>query len=1727
MSKFRLAENNFVDETILGTPLPEATSTVNNKADRHPSIASLPSDQRIKRASSSRLTGTIDHLKTLSEAIASVRRTPDGQDHSLLSVTDVSFDKIPSNASLGVLDVDALLGNEQLDNSQEIMEKLYKSQQRRKSPGKCKSGKISEFSHQKSMSSKISFDPCEVSARSTSLGMSSTNSNSSNASSERISWNNMDNADMVGVDENFISDESGVLKALEKDEKSFLADFLPPIDSDNIPDSNLTRLSAFSEVHDGEKIMVRPSWIGLEGNNDDPINISVGQYFRIKTDVLPRSSNVYLTPDQRPNFGMKITSPKRREKGIPLVADTWSESVPGTPRDLGCDSKQNNTQVITPKEATHCSPTGKIDADDKSPEIIIENSVSIPSLSHIDKILKQINVSDTPNTMANKFLRYSTPSNLGERDIEEQFVGTTPKRDVIERNLEDSKMLNGSKKSGLKTPKIVLGEESDKENVRRLTYARMSSTKPKEPKNVKREIPDLLKKLNSLERRGKNDKSALKNVSNIVDKLKSNVAGPLDCSALYETLNSDVIMEGPLNCDKPENVSELQREAVMAQECNGSKPWVEIPEEILIAGENELPQNLCVGLGFSTFVPIVNLTNNWLIYQAHPLKKSSDKEIIFQQLPIRTLLAPGSHAEFEVIIAPMRAGRHSVELEVNVTNFMAEANAPNQTYHTRLTLNSSTPKVVLISDGMNELKDGETLNFGMLPEKCSDKISLHLLNAGKNDIPIRIVIDEMPEAYQPFRICSASRLSRNNDGIHCEMGAEELHQNGINLERKDLLSCDLSGSGPNSMVTFALYFHAPGISAKSHTANNEMQQLSAKLKVELDVPINSSSELTVLKEVGLFGCVGMTKLEVGIEGDLLILNSKEKNIVPQSTDGRCATSMHHQSSASIYPPVSQLVPISNQGVVPLDITVCITLPNDDNIEDSNDEMTVVPDSLNLQPGERSSFSISYHPKTDTGYKCNRTLCLRLNPNGPMIRYNLQGVCVPLKISNSWMVEGAKKAIQPEEMRVEETNPSLDSTPHIIQATRTALVWGCSPLNKEYSKSSFMLRNPTKVLEKVSLTITGSEDYKLLNNESEVVRKTSFHLLPEQSQLVRVFFRPKKVGPSVGKLEITVHDGRETNRKIASKMMSLYGYGGFSKIEVIALPKDMAGRPWLNLGLIFSHSSGPGALDFSTPMKSNTSRSSSPSQSTPSLKSRLLIHNAGSLAAYVKIIPLKVGVESDSLSNLEEGREHFVTVRPDAFQLEPLTGINVWVSYVHGLSNNASANESSRDPSNRGERALEEVAKLLILSGEVVTRARLRKIYKTAEVIHAKKDIGKFLSHNGESLSFIGVESKEGVVSELEDSPDGDGEDSQVTSLCDPATKDAVQSLVQNMKSMEVLLAVEKEIGGKESENDANATLIAQGQGNESFHPLMDDQDASPCVNRNFSFLYPDQSSVDATLCPKMWSIEPEGTVCLGSSHGPSSTLILRSHSNSSIIFEIRLGLMESDGRLKWIPPSHRQSQAGGNLLMVEPWQGQLMPFGSVPLKLFLQRESQYPLLNGVMQVYSENDSLKVNVQIKGNGQHALPKSSVFNRGFVMNDASKMGLIKQLNAGNKAMPSRKDQDKAEKLPLRKNGNKINSIYLESNKITFPVIKVHSLIYEKLVVNNPTDETYKVSMFGASDPFIVPLEIGNVKDHSFKAYRIGFFPLSPGSYEQIVTLNVVSLSSSKSQNIRVTLFGRAVP
>ncbi|XP_071445353.1 uncharacterized protein spd-2 [Hetaerina americana] len=1580
-------------------------------------------------------------------------------------------------------------------------------------------------------SGRISFEPCEVSARSTSLGMSGSDSKLSDSSSRCISWNDMENGDM---NEFFISDEEGMLKQLEKDEKSFVADYLPPINPDMIPDPNSSRLSAFSDVHDEEKIMVRPSWIGLEGGSDDPINISIGQYFRMKTEVLPSSSTGHLTPDQRPNFGMKITSPRRKEKGIPLVSDSFNESS----RESTCESQQklNVTQVITPKESP-MPPRNEVDINESSPESISPTSVSIPSLSYIDKILQEIDSNDSPNTMANKFLGYSSPSNSQNLDnANEHLADNRAKNNIIEKNLDDNMHLKDLKKSGLQTPKILVTKSTGQGSGRGISYARSTSTRKnldesKDVRSMKHEIPDLVKKLNSLERRGQKDKNALKNVSSLVDKLKSNVAGPLDCSALYETLNNDLVIEGPLDCETTVSFSETQRGALMAQECNGGKCWIEIPEEILIAGdENELQQQLCVGLGFSAFVPLVNLTNNWLMYQVSPLKDSNGEDIVFQQLPIKTLLAPGSNAEFEVIIAPRHAGKHSVSLKVEVTNFMAEGDAPNQTYCTKLTLHSSIPKVVLISDGMNELKDRETLNFGVLPEECSKILSLHLLNAGKSDIPVRIVIEEMPEAYQPFGICNASRLPISSDSILSNVDTDKLHQCGINFEKKDLLSCDLSGSGSNSMVTICLYFRPPRIGVNSLNVSNEVTRLSARLRVELDVPLNCVSEFTVLKEVILTGQFGVTKLEVGIGSDPLILNSKERNA--QGAIGRGAVPKHKQN---IFPPVTQRIPIGNQGAIPLHVTAYISQANDEKNK-VDDEMTVIPDSIDLRPGERSSLSVSYQPGTKIDYECNRILVLKLNPNGPIFSYNLKGVCVPTKYRHSWVEEDVIQAVQPAETRLEQVPVSLDSAPQIIQATRTTLVWGSVPLNADYLKSSFHLRNPTAVLEKVSLAVTGSEDYKLLNHESEVVRKTSFDLAPKQSQVVRVFFRPKRLGPSVGKLEITIFDGREPSRKIASKMMSLYGHGGCSKIEVIALPKDMAGRPWLNLGLIFSHPLGTGALDFGTPLKVNTSRSASPSQSAPSLKSRLLIHNAGSLAAFVKIIPLALGVEPESLSNLEEGREHFVTVRPDVFQLEPLTGINVWVSYIHGLNGNASANDSARESCHKGERALEEVAKLLILSGEVVTRARLRKIYKTAEIIHVNKDIGQFLNLNGLSLSFIGVATNEGRVTELEEYPDGDEGEKQISALCDPATKYAVDSLMQNMKSTEVLLAVEKEIGAKQLDNDANATLVVQNGGNEVFHALMDDKDASPCPIRSTYFLNPENFASNSELCGNIWSIDPEGTVCLGAGHGTTATVTLRSHTSAIITFEIRLGLVEIDGSIKWFPPSYRQTQATSSLLVVDPCQGQLSPFGCAQLKIYLQKDSRAPLLNGIMQVYSENDSLKVKIKIKGKNsqimQERLQENSIdktiMNRAFVMNNATNGGLMNHDIGGEKAVVLRKESANSEvSLSQKLDERRRNSLYVDTSALTFPVTKVGSKSYQKLVLKNPTNEHYTVHIFPVAIPFVAPNETRTLRDHFYLAMKIGFCPQSPGSFEQTITIKVASLMSSRQmQSIAVTLTGKSV-
>lgn len=165
----------------------------------------------------------------------------------------------------------------------------------------------------------------------------------------------------------------------------------------------------------------------------------------------------------------------------------------------------------------------------------------------------------------------------------------------------------------------------------------------------------------------------------------------------------------------------------------------------------------------------------------------------------------------------------------------------------------------------------------------------------------------------------------------------------------------------------------------------------------------------------------------------------------------------------------------------------------------------------------------------------------------------------------------------------------------------------------------------------------------------------------------VVFSPHHIGAASGKIIFRHYQSkREDSESLPSRQIFLYGYGGYSKVEISEVFKDTNGKMWLSLGMLNSESS---------------------------LSAKIKLQNTGDLCSYVKIKLTPKAVYPTMISSWQ--------VNPTELLLNPKE--IQWVTLEFHPRKEDLALLQKSDVSHVGT--------LLITHGDEPTRLRIRRLYK--------------------------------------------------------------------------------------------------------------------------------------------------------------------------------------------------------------------------------------------------------------------------------------------------------------------------------------------------------------------------------------------------------------------------------
>lgn len=160
----------------------------------------------------------------------------------------------------------------------------------------------------------------------------------------------------------------------------------------------------------------------------------------------------------------------------------------------------------------------------------------------------------------------------------------------------------------------------------------------------------------------------------------------------------------------------------------------------------------------------------------------------------------------------------------------------------------------------------------------------------------------------------------------------------------------------------------------------------------------------------------------------------------------------------------------------------------------------------------------------------------------------------------------------------------------IKSTHSSLVWTSVRVGK-YETREFTIRNTSNNRIKLQGLITDNDNSFKFLKDRETSTTITIVLQHMESKTFTVIFTPNTVGAAAGKITFMHHEKKRDNESRPSRIIPLYGYGGYAKVCISQALKIMGDQMWLSLGKLNANGT---------------------------LNTRIKLENTGDLPAYAKI-----------------------------------------------------------------------------------------------------------------------------------------------------------------------------------------------------------------------------------------------------------------------------------------------------------------------------------------------------------------------------------------------------------------------------------------------------------------------------------------------------------------------------
>ncbi|XP_076167706.1 spindle defective 2 isoform X3 [Ptiloglossa arizonensis] len=683
---------------------------------------------------------------------------------------------------------------------------------------------------------------------------------------------------------------------------------------------------------------------------------------------------------------------------------------------------------------------------------------------------------------------------------------------------------------------------------------------------------------------------------------------------------------------KEENVSYKDKSETFVQDLSNLQQIESQLNNVVIGRNTEELCNCIVGMSRKTDIELLNKSDRWVICSLSVNQVQGDKQCVRLMLPK------------DVILIKPNAEQHA-KIAVRVVKM-------------------SKPIIVVINITMSDMVTRSEWIMKHIICFKPEELNINILNPSqKKKLDFQCIV-ENSIAVLPITI-----KNKNSVDVSIKLAILQNEPLVFSLENSDVLQRVTI----KPQEAFTTNIQCKGISQN----NAEMQQrFLQRYDGNLIIQAENDPDDIMIKEIPLVVQVGICKIQViDTNLPLIVLNKQTKPLT-----------------------------VNNLGNTP--VTISASFVQDAEFAKSIKYFSIQSETLNLQPNETGSFFITYKQQNLNISRMHAKIKLSVASNA--YHYSIIGElnsCTEAENENLLRCEtpqylssvsspSSPNSVTSNKSGISGRNSPLSSASGStvagdkipIRTTHAALVWNSVKTGKSEIKE-FTIRNISNNKIKIQAAILDNDkNFRFLRERQAVGTTIVLVLQGSESRTLFVVFSPHHLGAATGKIVFKHYEPkREDNESRPTKLLFLYGYGGYSRVEFFGAFKDTSGKMWLSLGTLASGGS---------------------------LNAKIKLQNTGDLCSYTKIKLMPKAVYPTMVSSWH--------VNPTELLLNPKE--IQWISLEFHPRKEDLALLRRSDVSHVGT--------VLIIHGDEPSRWRIRRLY------NKMKETGELSGNENEAFKNI-------------------------------------------------------------------------------------------------------------------------------------------------------------------------------------------------------------------------------------------------------------------------------------------------------------------------------------------------------------------------------------------------------